>query len=153
MECLLAPRCCGTAPRGLSWPCPRFPQVPRTSPSIIYGRVCPEVPSSSLLKFLPVSTIETHQGCPQVPNLSPGSQAPQPGHSPEGSVPSHPNSLCLVPPGSRPAGRFSALIWVGAPGQPPLKLIQAVAGSQHCAQVCPLASRDPGWGPKTGRGP
>ncbi|XP_058574533.1 exostosin-like 1 isoform X2 [Neofelis nebulosa] len=37
--------------------------------------------------------------------------------------------------GSRPAGRFSALIWVGAPGQPPLKLIQAVAGSQNCAQV------------------
>ncbi|XP_045332108.1 exostosin-like 1 isoform X2 [Leopardus geoffroyi] len=37
--------------------------------------------------------------------------------------------------GSRPVGRFSALIWVGAPGQPPLKLIQAVAGSQNCAQV------------------
>ncbi|KAF5924601.1 hypothetical protein HPG69_004473 [Diceros bicornis minor] len=37
--------------------------------------------------------------------------------------------------GSRPVGRFSALIWVGAPGKPPLKLIQAVAGSQHCAQV------------------
>ncbi|XP_026915814.1 exostosin-like 1 isoform X2 [Acinonyx jubatus] len=37
--------------------------------------------------------------------------------------------------GSHPVGRFSALIWVGAPGQPPLKLIQAVAGSQNCAQV------------------
>ncbi|KAI4588045.1 hypothetical protein MJG53_002453 [Ovis ammon polii x Ovis aries] len=37
--------------------------------------------------------------------------------------------------GSRPLGRFSALIWVGAPGQPPLKLIQAVAGAQHCAQA------------------
>ncbi|XP_046517626.1 exostosin-like 1 isoform X3 [Equus quagga] len=39
-----------------------------------------------------------------------------------------------VQQGSRPVGRFSALIWVGAPGKPPLKLIQAVAGSQHCAQ-------------------
>uniref|UniRef100_A0A8C2VFS4 Exostosin-like 1 n=1 Tax=Chinchilla lanigera TaxID=34839 RepID=A0A8C2VFS4_CHILA len=42
--------------------------------------------------------------------------------------------------GSRPEGRFSALIWVGAPGQPPLKLIQAVAGSQHCAQILVLWS-------------
>uniref|UniRef100_A0A2K5RQV5 Exostosin-like 1 n=1 Tax=Cebus imitator TaxID=2715852 RepID=A0A2K5RQV5_CEBIM len=46
--------------------------------------------------------------------------------------------------GSRPEGRFSALIWVGASGQPPLKLIQAVAGSQHCAQVCSLPSWSPG---------
>uniref|UniRef100_F6UQF2 Exostosin like glycosyltransferase 1 n=1 Tax=Monodelphis domestica TaxID=13616 RepID=F6UQF2_MONDO len=38
--------------------------------------------------------------------------------------------------GSRPSGKFSALIWVGALDQPPLKLIQEVAGSQHCAQVC-----------------
>ncbi|KAL2773126.1 exostosin-like 1 [Daubentonia madagascariensis] len=52
--------------------------------------------------------------------------------------------------GSRPEGRFSALIWVGAPGQAPLKLIQAVAGSQHCAQILvlwnseqPLPSRWP----------
>uniref|UniRef100_A0A5F8GA60 Exostosin like glycosyltransferase 1 n=1 Tax=Monodelphis domestica TaxID=13616 RepID=A0A5F8GA60_MONDO len=37
--------------------------------------------------------------------------------------------------GSRPSGKFSALIWVGALDQPPLKLIQEVAGSQHCAQV------------------
>lgn len=74
--------------------------------------------------------------------LAPG--VPNSGHSPGESVPSHPNSLCLIPPGSRPADRFSALIWVGAPGQPPLKLIQAVAGSQHCAQVCPLASCGPG---------
>ncbi|XP_077006872.1 exostosin-like 1 isoform X2 [Tamandua tetradactyla] len=44
--------------------------------------------------------------------------------------------------GSRPAGRFSALIWVGAPGQPPLKLIQAVAGSQHCAQILVLWSSE-----------
>ncbi|XP_036991856.2 exostosin-like 1 [Artibeus jamaicensis] len=44
--------------------------------------------------------------------------------------------------GSRPAGRFSALIWVGAPGQPPMKLIQAVAGSQHCAQILVLWSND-----------
>ncbi|XP_036113159.1 exostosin-like 1 [Molossus molossus] len=44
--------------------------------------------------------------------------------------------------GSRPEGRFSALIWVGAPGQPPLKLIQAVAGSQHCAQILVLWSND-----------
>ncbi|XP_017911726.1 PREDICTED: exostosin-like 1 isoform X4 [Capra hircus] len=42
--------------------------------------------------------------------------------------------------GSRPLGRFSALIWVGAPGQPPLKLIQAVAGAQHCAQILVLWS-------------
>lgn len=51
--------------------------------------------------------------------------------------------------GSRPAGRFSALIWVGATGQPPLKLIQAVAGSQHCAQILVLWSNDkppaPSW--------
>ncbi|XP_070260512.1 exostosin-like 1 isoform X2 [Myotis yumanensis] len=51
--------------------------------------------------------------------------------------------------GSRPAGRFSALIWVGAAGQPPLKLIQAVAGSQHCAQILVLWSNDkpppPSW--------
>uniref|UniRef100_UPI004038B3D9 exostosin-like 1 n=1 Tax=Callospermophilus lateralis TaxID=76772 RepID=UPI004038B3D9 len=40
--------------------------------------------------------------------------------------------------GSRPEGRFSTLIWVGPPGQTPLKLIQAVAASQHCAQVRPL---------------
>ncbi|KAM5269831.1 exostosin-like 1 isoform 2-T2 [Hipposideros larvatus] len=44
--------------------------------------------------------------------------------------------------GSHPAGRFSALIWVGAPGQPPLKLIQAVAGSQHCAQILVLWSSE-----------
>ncbi|KAM5247127.1 exostosin-like 1 isoform 2-T2 [Ctenodactylus gundi] len=44
--------------------------------------------------------------------------------------------------GSRLDGRFSALIWVGAPGQPPLKLIQAVAGSQHCAQIVVLWSND-----------
>nr|XP_036873781.1 exostosin-like 1 isoform X2 [Manis javanica] len=54
--------------------------------------------------------------------------------------------------GSRPVGRFSALIWVGAPGQPPLKLIQAVAGSQHCAQILILWSNEkpppPRW-PKT----
>lgn len=43
---------------------------------------------------------------------------------------------------SRPEGRFSALIWVGTPGQPPLKLIQAVAGSQHCAQIMVLWSRE-----------
>ncbi|XP_032719709.1 exostosin-like 1 isoform X1 [Lontra canadensis] len=54
--------------------------------------------------------------------------------------------------GSRPAGRFSALIWVGAPGQPPLKLIQAVAGSQHCAQILVLWSSEkppPSRWPKT----
>ncbi|XP_029805542.1 exostosin-like 1 isoform X2 [Suricata suricatta] len=44
--------------------------------------------------------------------------------------------------GSHPVGRFSALIWVGAPGQPPLKLIQAVAGSQHCAQILVLWSSE-----------
>ncbi|XP_062962332.1 exostosin-like 1 [Cynocephalus volans] len=44
--------------------------------------------------------------------------------------------------GSCPEGRFSALIWVGAPGQPPLKLIQAVAGSQHCAQILVLWSSE-----------
>ncbi|XP_053433154.1 exostosin-like 1 isoform X4 [Nycticebus coucang] len=44
--------------------------------------------------------------------------------------------------GSRLEGRFSALIWVGAPGQPPLKLIQAVAGSQHCAQILVLWSNE-----------
>ncbi|XP_013375131.1 PREDICTED: exostosin-like 1 isoform X2 [Chinchilla lanigera] len=48
--------------------------------------------------------------------------------------------------GSRPEGRFSALIWVGAPGQPPLKLIQAVAGSQHCAQL--FSGSDPGHAKK-----
>ncbi|XP_054994596.1 exostosin-like 1 isoform X1 [Sorex araneus] len=37
--------------------------------------------------------------------------------------------------GSQPAGRFSALVWMGALSQPPLKLIQAVADSKHCAQV------------------
>ncbi|XP_006196863.3 exostosin-like 1 isoform X1 [Vicugna pacos] len=42
--------------------------------------------------------------------------------------------------GSRPVGRFSALIWVEAPGQLPLKLIQVVAGSQHCAQILVLWS-------------
>jgi len=54
--------------------------------------------------------------------------------------------------GSRPVGRFSALIWVGAPGQPPLKLIQAVAASKHCAQILVLWSSEkpppPRW-PKT----
>ncbi|XP_015340959.1 exostosin-like 1 isoform X1 [Marmota marmota marmota] len=44
--------------------------------------------------------------------------------------------------GSRPEGRFSTLIWVGPPGQAPLKLIQAVAGSQHCAQILVLWSSD-----------
>ncbi|XP_012295641.2 exostosin-like 1 isoform X3 [Aotus nancymaae] len=44
--------------------------------------------------------------------------------------------------GSRPEGRFSALIWVGASDQPPLKLIQAVAGSQHCAQILVLWSNE-----------
>ncbi|XP_021118755.1 exostosin-like 1 isoform X3 [Heterocephalus glaber] len=43
---------------------------------------------------------------------------------------------------SHPEGRFSALIWVGTPSQPPLKLIQAVAGSQHCAQIMVLWSRE-----------
>lgn len=44
--------------------------------------------------------------------------------------------------GSRPQGRFSALIWVGTRGQAPLKLIQAVAGSRHCAQILLLWSSD-----------
>ncbi|XP_056651482.1 exostosin-like 1 isoform X2 [Monodelphis domestica] len=44
--------------------------------------------------------------------------------------------------GSRPSGKFSALIWVGALDQPPLKLIQEVAGSQHCAQILVLWSND-----------
>ncbi|ELW47642.1 Exostosin-like 1, partial [Tupaia chinensis] len=44
--------------------------------------------------------------------------------------------------GSRPEGRFSALVWVGAPGQPPVKLIQAVAGSRHCAQILVLWSSE-----------
>ncbi|KAG8506714.1 Exostosin-like 1 [Galemys pyrenaicus] len=44
--------------------------------------------------------------------------------------------------GSHPGGRFSALIWVGALSQPPLKLIQAVAGSQHCAQILVLWSSE-----------
>ncbi|XP_051844125.1 LOW QUALITY PROTEIN: exostosin-like 1 [Antechinus flavipes] len=44
--------------------------------------------------------------------------------------------------GSRPSGRFSALIWVGPLDQPPLKLIQEVAGSQHCAQILVLWSSD-----------
>ncbi|KAM9685610.1 exostosin-like 1 [Trichechus inunguis] len=44
--------------------------------------------------------------------------------------------------GSCLVGRFSALIWVGAQGQPPLKLIQAVAGSQHCAQILVLWSSE-----------
>lgn len=34
------------------------------------------------------------------------------------------------------------MIWVGASGEPLRKLIQEVAGSQHCAQVCPPDS----WG-------
>lgn len=34
------------------------------------------------------------------------------------------------------------MIWVGASGESLLKLIQEVAGSQHCAQVCPPDS----WG-------
>ncbi|XP_007522678.1 exostosin-like 1 [Erinaceus europaeus] len=44
--------------------------------------------------------------------------------------------------GSHLVGRFSALIWVGALSQPPLKLIQAVAGSQYCAQVLILWSSE-----------
>ncbi|XP_003471361.2 exostosin-like 1 isoform X1 [Cavia porcellus] len=44
--------------------------------------------------------------------------------------------------GSRPEGRFSALIWVGTSSQHPLKLIQAVAGSQHCAQILVLWSSE-----------
>ncbi|XP_045155049.1 exostosin-like 1 isoform X2 [Echinops telfairi] len=44
--------------------------------------------------------------------------------------------------GSRPMGGFSALIQVGASAQLPLKLIQAVAGSQHCAQVLILWSSE-----------
>lgn len=37
----LTHRCCGTAPQGHSWPCPRSPRVPWTSPSITYSRVGP----------------------------------------------------------------------------------------------------------------
>uniref|UniRef100_A0A8D1JA74 Exostosin-like 1 n=1 Tax=Sus scrofa TaxID=9823 RepID=A0A8D1JA74_PIG len=44
--------------------------------------------------------------------------------------------------GSRPLGKFSALIWVEAPGQLPVKLIQAMAGSQHCAQILVLWSSE-----------
>ncbi|XP_006862335.1 PREDICTED: exostosin-like 1 [Chrysochloris asiatica] len=44
--------------------------------------------------------------------------------------------------GSHPMGKFSALIWVGGPGQPPLKLIQAVADSQHCGQILILWSSE-----------
>uniref|UniRef100_A0A8D1XA50 Exostosin-like 1 n=1 Tax=Sus scrofa TaxID=9823 RepID=A0A8D1XA50_PIG len=44
--------------------------------------------------------------------------------------------------GSRPLGKFSALIWVEAPGQLPMKLIQAMAGSQHCAQILVLWSSE-----------
>ncbi|XP_008835018.1 exostosin-like 1 isoform X2 [Nannospalax galili] len=54
--------------------------------------------------------------------------------------------------GSHPESRFSALIWVGALGQPPLKLIQAVAGSRHCAQILILWSSEkplPDRWPKT----
>ncbi|XP_012889115.1 PREDICTED: exostosin-like 1 [Dipodomys ordii] len=44
--------------------------------------------------------------------------------------------------GSHSEERFSALIWVGALGQTPLKLIQAVAGSQYCAQIVVLWSSE-----------
>ncbi|XP_072465505.1 exostosin-like 1 [Notamacropus eugenii] len=44
--------------------------------------------------------------------------------------------------GSHPSDRFSALIWVGSLDPPPLKLIQEVAGSQHCAQILVLWSND-----------
>lgn len=148
LEHQLTPHCCGTAPQGHSWPCLLFPQAPRTSPSTTCNRVCPgmgqpEVPSA-LPRAAPASSGEPHQDPSQALTflLAPGILYS--GRSSWGSVPSHPNSLCLIPPGSRPEGRFSALIWVGPPGQPPLKLIQAVAGSQHCAQVCPLPSWSPG---------
>ncbi|XP_006883558.1 PREDICTED: exostosin-like 1 [Elephantulus edwardii] len=44
--------------------------------------------------------------------------------------------------GSHPVGRFSALIRVEASGLFPLKLIQAVAGSKHCAQILVLWSSE-----------
>ncbi|KAM6218609.1 exostosin-like 1 [Rhynchocyon petersi] len=44
--------------------------------------------------------------------------------------------------GSHPVGRFSAQIWMETPGQPPMKLIQEVAGSQHCAQILVLWSSE-----------
>nr|XP_006975712.1 exostosin-like 1 isoform X1 [Peromyscus maniculatus bairdii] len=44
--------------------------------------------------------------------------------------------------GSSPESRFSALIWVGVSGEPLLKLIQAVAGSRHCAQILILWSSE-----------
>ncbi|KAL6033929.1 hypothetical protein STEG23_007204 [Scotinomys teguina] len=44
--------------------------------------------------------------------------------------------------GSSPEGSFSALIWVGVSGEPLLKLIQAVAGSRHCAQILILWSSE-----------
>ncbi|XP_034357681.1 exostosin-like 1 isoform X1 [Arvicanthis niloticus] len=37
--------------------------------------------------------------------------------------------------GSNPGSRFTAMIWVGDSGESLLKLIQEVAGSQHCAQI------------------
>lgn len=135
-------------PRGTPGPVYFFhkpPGLPLLPPATGYalGAGQPEVPSV-LPRAAPASSGEPHQDPSQALTflLAPG--IPYSGLSSWGSVPSHPNSLCLIPPGSRPEGRFSALIWVGPPGQPPLKLIQAVAGSQHCAQVCPLPSWSPG---------
>ncbi|XP_036034116.1 exostosin-like 1 isoform X2 [Onychomys torridus] len=47
-----------------------------------------------------------------------------------------------VQQGSLPESSFSALIWVGVSGEPLLKLIQAVAGSRHCAQILILWSSE-----------
>lgn len=38
------------------------------------------------------------------------------------------------------------MIWVGDSGESLLKVVQEVAGSQHCAQVCPLTARVLGSG-------
>lgn len=50
--------------------------------------------------------------------------------------------FCVIPLDARAADRFSALIWVGALSQAPLKLIQAVADSKHCAQILVLWSSE-----------
>ncbi|KAM4873520.1 exostosin-like 1 [Thomomys bottae] len=47
-----------------------------------------------------------------------------------------------LPQGAHAEDRFSALIWVRTLGQAPLKLIQAVAGSQYCVQIVVLWSSE-----------
>lgn len=131
---ICSPSLLWNSPQGHSWPCPL--STASDLPSTTYNKVSAlgwdNLKSlATRPKSAPASTLRSHQALSKSPT-SRLPQVPNSGHSPGGSVPSHPNSLC--PHSSRLVllGRFSALIWVGLQASP-----EAHPGGGRRPALCP----------------